>query len=96
MKYRLHENISVEEICGNYLLVASGDAKDKLNYARGLNEVGAEIIRKVQKRKNTDEIIQELADEYEMPEEEIRSGIVRFIKEMESQGYLIKIKGDEK
>lgn len=89
MKYSLYPNVSIEEICGTYLLVASGNAREKFKYVRTLNEVGGEILSMVQESKDTTEIVQLLAAEYDKKEEEIQVGIIRFLKDMESVGYLI-------
>lgn len=89
MKYNLYPNVSIEEICGTYLLVASGNAREKFKYVRTLNEVGGEILSMVQESKDTTEIIQLLAAEYDKKEEEIQLGIIRFLEDMVSVGYLI-------
>lgn len=96
MKYKLHPDVSVEEICGTYLLIASGDAKSKFDYVRVLNEVGAEILTLLQENKTIEEIVHELVSEYDILSEDIRPGITRFLQEMETKGYLIQVIGDEK
>lgn len=89
MKYSLYPNVSIEEIRGTYLLVASGNAREKFKYVRTLNEVGGEILSMIQESKDTTEIVQLLAAEYDKKEEEIQFGIIRFLGDMESIGYLI-------
>lgn len=96
MKYKLCGNVAIEEICGNYLLIACGEAKYEFEYVRVLNEVGARILIMAQEMESSDEIVQELANEYEMPVDEIRPGIFNFLHEMKSKGYLIVIEGDNK
>lgn len=95
MRYRLHPNVSLEKICGSYLLVASGEAGSRFNYVTVLNDVGAEILLLAQVRQNKESIIRQLADEYEMRVEDIQPGIIRFLEELQSTGYLIPVIGDE-
>ncbi len=89
MKYSLYPNVSIEKICGTYLLIASGNAREKFKYVRTLNEVGGEILFMIQDCKDTMEIVQLIAAEYDKKEEEIQLGIIRFIEDMKSIGYLI-------
>lgn len=89
MRYSLHPNVSIEEICGTYLLIASGDACKKFEYVRTLNEVGGKILSMVQEGRDTEEIVTLVANEYDKKAEEITYGIYRFLLDMESRGYLL-------
>ena len=95
MRFRMAENISLEEICGTYLLIASGEALSRLDYVRVVNEVGAEIITMIMENMDTGMILQRIAQRYEMKEENIRPGICRFIDELTEKGYLILEKGEQ-
>lgn len=93
MRYHLYPNVSLEEICGVHLLIASGEARTKFEYVRVINTVAADIITAVLKEQETDEIVKQLSYEYEMKVPDIESGVLGFLREMETKGYLIPIRG---
>lgn len=94
MKYRLCANVSLEQVCGTHLLIASGDALQRFEYVRVLNDTGGEIMAMVAEGKDTEDAIHEISIQYEMDEEDIRPGIRSFIDEMETIGYLLPMKGE--
>lgn len=94
MKYHLCDNVILEQICGTHLLIACGEALIRLEYVRVLNEVGADVLEGIRENRETEEIILMLSREYDVPEEEIRPGIIKFLTELEEKGYLLREKGD--
>lgn len=94
MKYRLYPNVVFERVCGTYLLIASGDALRSFDYVRVLNDTGGEILTMVSEGKDEEEVIHEISLIYEMGEAGIRPGILGFIDEMQTIGYLLPMKGE--
>lgn len=94
MKYRLYPNVVFERVCGTYLLIASGDALRSFDYVRVLNDTGGEILTMVSEGKDEEAVIHEISLIYEMGEAEIRPGILGFIDEMQTIGYLLPMKGE--
>ncbi len=94
MKYRLYPNVVFERVCGTYLLIASGDALRSFDYVRVLNDTGGEILTMVSEGKDEEEVIHEISLIYEMGEAGIRPGILDFIDEMQTIGYLLPMKGE--
>lgn len=86
--------MSLERVCGTYLLIASGDALQRFEYIRVLNDTGGEIMAMAAEGKDTEDVIHEISIQYEMDEEDIRPGIRSFIDEMETIGYLLPMKGE--
>lgn len=95
MKYRLYPNVSIEQVCGVHLLIASGNAARHFDYVRVLNETGAEILLMAAEGKDTIEVLHEISKQYEVDEEDIYPGVLRFLSEMESAGYLLPMAGEE-
>lgn len=93
MKYHLCSGVSLEHVCGIHLLIASGQALSRLEYVRVINDVGADILEKILKKEETEDIIYQLSQEYEMNKKDIRNGIFRFLKDLEEKGYLIPDEG---
>lgn len=96
LKYQLCQNVTLEQVCGTNLLIAYGEALQRFDYVRVLNEVGADILAMVEKGNDAEEIIQDISKLYEMDAEDIRPGILRFLDEMETIGYLLPLAGGEK
>ena len=94
LKYLLYPSVSLERVCGTYLLIASGDALQRFEYVRVLNDTGGEIMAMAAEGKDTEDVIHEISIQYEMDEEDIRPGIRSFIDEMEAIGYLLPMKGE--
>lgn len=95
MKYRLYQDITLEQICGRNLLIACGSARQRFDYVRELNDTGADVLRIIKEGKDIEDVICEISKQYEVEEQDIRPGILRFLNEMESIGYLLEVTGEK-
>lgn len=93
MKYRLYQDVTLEQICGRNLLIACGNARKRFDYVRELNDTGADVLKIINEGKNIEDIIGEISRQYEVDDKDIRTGILRFLNELESIGYVLPVTG---
>lgn len=88
MTYKLQPGVVLTSVCGEYLLVATGEALGKVAYARGLNETGAYFWSLLEEGLSVDQIAATAAKTYEAPEDQVRPILLHFLDSLRSAGYL--------
>ena len=88
MKYIVHPNVTLEEVAGQYLLIAYGSAQTELPYIQQINETGAFFWGLLEARKSYDEIVKSAVDEYELDREAIEPGLKAFLNGLSDRGYI--------
>jgi len=89
--YRFRKGVVLTSICGEYLLVATPEARSYCERIRQINETGADIVvQLLNGAGNIDEIINGLQDEYEITNTiEFREKIQVFLDDLIKKGYVI-------
>ena len=88
-KYHLREGVVLVEIAGEFLLVATRDARKYCRYYYQINETAAYYWKKMEQEPDLDKVMAAASTEYAISEEEIRPGFVAFLDSLEKEGYLI-------
>lgn len=100
LEYTLKEDNKVEQnyvvckdvvlvtVCGENILVASGDAKGKLPYVQKLNDTGAFIWKLLEKGLPANEIVFELHNNYDITEEVATRSFNSFFLTLMKNGYV--------
>lgn len=76
---KIEKNIIVREIAGEFVLIPTGEAALKMVGIFAVNEVGAEIWKKLTEDKDENTIIAELMEEYDVEEDVLRKDYAGFI-----------------
>lgn len=86
--YAVCRDVVLVNVCGENLLVASGEAKGKLPYVQKLNDTGAFIWRLLEKGLSTDEIVCELHNNYDITETAASRSFNSFFLTLMKSGYV--------
>ena len=90
MVYRRRKGVILAKICGEYLLVASREAREYCPYVNQVNETAALLWELLEKGAGMDELMKRLRERYEMPEDEAaRRQVEDFLNILVKNGYVI-------
>ena len=89
MRYRIRDGVVLKCICGEYLLIATGEAAEHCLYVRQVNDSLAFFWQMIEAGLEEDDIVKKAMEEYDAPEELIRKDYRRLLKELEGMSYLI-------
>lgn len=91
MRYKVQPGVVLATICDETLLVASGDARGKVPYARGINKAGAYFWKMLESQKSEHAIVQQTVADYKISEEQARNALHTFRNTLVEAGYLLEI-----
>lgn len=89
MNFNMRNGVVLVNICEEYLLVASKEARGFCPKVIQINETAADIWKQMQAGKSEAEIIQYFKDTYESNDIDLHEMVSSFSKEMIKLGYLI-------
>ena len=89
MRYRIRDGVVLKCICGEYLLIATGEAAEHCLYVRQVNDSLAFFWQMIEAGLEEDDIVKKAIEEYDAPEELIRKDYRRLLRELEGMCYLI-------
>lgn len=88
MKYELNPDVVLVTVLDESMLVSVSKEINGVNSMRGVNETGAYYWRLMEKGLDIDEIVASAMREYDISEETARPSFMRYLKGLESSGYL--------
>lgn len=91
MKYTVIPGVVLAEICDEQFLVATGPARGRVPYVKGLNETGAYFSHKLNQGLSIESIINDAAERYETTTEIIAPSFGNFLQALVNSGYLQEI-----
>ena len=89
MRYRIRYGVVLKCICGEYLLIATGEAAEHCLYVRQVNDSLAFFWQMIEAGMEENAVVQKAMEEYDAPEELIRKDYRRLLRELEGMCYLI-------
>ena len=89
MRYRIRDGVVLKCICGEYLLIATGESAEHCLYVRQINDSLAFFWQMIEAGLEEDDIVKKAMEEYDAPEELIRKDYRRLLRELEGMCYLI-------
>ena len=89
MRYRIRDGVVLKCICGEYLLIATGEAAEHCLYVRQVNDSLAFFWQMIEAGMEENAVVQKAMEEYDAPEELIRKDYRRLLRELEGMCYLI-------
>ena len=72
----------LQEISGNWVVVATGEESSRFNGMIRMNETGAFLFQQLESEKTEDELVKALLNRYELSEEEACAGVKEFLEFM--------------
>ena len=89
MNYTTRSGVILEEICGEYALIAVRGAWDYCKAISRINAQAAYLWQLFEKGLPLDQVVVEAAAHYNISEEAVWKGITPFLESMTEAGYLI-------
>lgn len=89
MNYHVCPGVVLTEVCGEYLLVATKEARGKVPYAKGMNDSGAYFWNLFSKRLNFAQIVEQTVLDHNLTKEEVEPMVRQFMDALAGMGYLI-------
>lgn len=88
MTYTLQPGVTLASVCGEYFLVAAGEARGKVPYAEGVTRPGAYFWRLLERQLDEETIVAQTAETYDVPAETARAAFRKFADSLQRKGYL--------
>lgn len=95
MGYRVRDGVVLKCICGEYLLFAIGEAAEHCLYVRQINDSFAFFWELIAAGLEEDAVVKRAMEEFDAPEELLRTDYRKLLCELFSMGYLIPEKEAE-
>ena len=89
MRYPIRPGVVLEEVCGEYLLLATMDAASHCPYVYQINETAAFFWRLLERQLPEEDVAAAVAAEYDAPAEVVRRDLGQFLKDLREKGYLL-------
>lgn len=89
MNYTTRSGIILEEICGEYALIAVRGAWEHCKAISRINAQAAYLWQLFERGLTLDQVVAETAAHYNISEDAVRQGLPPFLESMTKAGYLI-------
>lgn len=87
---RVRQGFVLRKICGEYVIVPTGEITIEFNGLMTVNEVGAFLWGKLNEHVSFDELLQAVLDEYEVDEVTAKADLQEFIEYLNKYQVLEK------
>lgn len=88
VKHKITNGVTGVNICGETLLVATGDARGRVPYARTINETASFLWNLLEKGADDDEMTSALMREYEIDSSTADQAVTSFIEMLKKSHYI--------
>ena len=88
MKYKLQEGLVRETVCGKELLIATLEARKTCPYLMELNTASAFIWDCLAEGMGSEELIDRVVSEYDIPRETAEPKVLSFLEQLEKNAYI--------
>ena len=92
MRYKLHDGLVIESICGTPLLVSTLSARKECPYITELNESSLLVLKLLKEGTDTDEMKRIIAEKYKISEEEVSVSLKNCIDTLLNNHFIIPIR----
>lgn len=89
-KYKRRPGVELLEICGEYLLVATKEARGHCNYVTQVNRSAADFWRQLDGLYSVGELVGRMAEAGTAEKKDLLLPALIFIKKFSGNGYLIE------
>lgn len=87
-KFSINSDFVVREVCGEYVLIATGESEVFNNSMISLNETFVSLWRLFSGDLTAREVYDRIREEYEGPEDKIKEDVIHFVIESLNYGLL--------
>ncbi len=88
VNYKITSGVTGVNICGETLLVATGEARGRVPYARTINETASFLWNLLEKGADDGKMISALTNEYEIDSSTAEQAVTSFIEMLKRSGYI--------
>ena len=89
MTFQIRPGLVMEEVCGQYLLVATLGAREFCPYLTQLNDSSAFLWKLLFAGKNEDALIDAVFESYGLAKTEAADAVHAFLLELQKMGFLV-------
>ena len=94
MGYHIREGVILRQVCGDWLIIAVGEAAKHCLYVREINDTLAWYWQWIEEGLGRDGIIRAAREQFDAPEELILKDVDKLIKDLVRMGYLLEPPAD--
>lgn len=94
MGYHIREGVILRQVCGDWLLIAVGEAAKHCLYVREINDTLAWYWQRIEEGLGRDGIITAALEQFDAPEDLILKDVDNLIKGLIRMGYLLEPSAD--
>ena len=87
--YKRRPGVVLVEVCEEFLLVATGDARDHCPYITQINASAADYWRFLEQEQSLQSLVQKAKEHYERKDGGIIFASLQFVSKMQESGYLL-------
>ena len=91
MRYQIRKGIISRDICGECLLVATGEAAALCPEMKQLNSTGAFFWHLIEEGCTEEELISRAIDHFDIDEARIRTAVPAFLNELVKHHYILPL-----
>lgn len=89
MTYTIRPGIVSREVCDEFVLVATGEAKEFCPKIRQLNATGAFFWRLIEQGCDDETMVRDAAEHFDITPERVRDALPKFISLLRESNYLL-------
>lgn len=86
---RIKEGFVLREVAGQIMVIATGEASKDFHGMIRLNATGKDIWEQLQSGLEEKEIVQNLANKYEIDKEQAKQDVDTFLGKMKEMGFIV-------
>lgn len=95
MELKLIDGVILVSVCGEYLLVATKEARGKVSYVQRISEDYVFYWELVQKETEYEDSIRQICDRFDIPAEQAEANMMMFLRQLHEMGYLEVVEESE-
>lgn len=88
MNYKIYPGVVLSKVCGEFLLIATREARGHVANVRTLNVTGAYFWHLLEQGFTTDVILSRAMDDYKITYETAEQAFLPFLDSLKEAGYL--------
>lgn len=89
-RYQIRPGVVMAGVCGEYILVATRQARGLCPYVKQMNPTGAFYWSLLEEGQDVDTMIRSASQRYGVEESRIRPGLLAFLEALGREGYLLE------
>lgn len=96
MAYKIREGVILRQVCGEWLIIAAGDAANHCTYVRQVNETLAFYWKLLAEGCTSEQMVSRATEKFEVTENQAKEDVNQLINQLIHMKYLITDNETEK